>query len=216
MHIMQFEDRIHAGRLLAEELKKRYNSGDIIVYALPRGGVVTGKEIAKVLKAPLDLIITRKIGHPESPEYAIAAVSESGLLVANNKELIGISSEWIKKEIQKQKSEIVRRSKIYLGGRERFLPEGRTVILVDDGAATGLTLLAGIKELRRQKAKKIVVAVPVLPESTADLLRKKVDELVTIIIPPDEDFLGAVGSYYKRFDQVEDDEVIDIIESYVS
>lgn len=215
MSVMQFKDRVHAGRLLAKKLKKLYSSGDVTIYALPRGGVVTAKEIAKVLKAPLDLIITRKIGHPESPEYAIAAVSESGLLVANNKELMGISSEWIKEEIQRQKSEIVRRRKIYLGNRERLSPEGRTAILVDDGVATGFTLLAGIRELRRQKAKRIVIAVPVLPESAADAIRKKVDELVAIIISPDESFLGAVGSYYNRFDQVEDDEVIDIIESYV-
>ncbi|MEX2013080.1 MAG: phosphoribosyltransferase family protein [Candidatus Levyibacteriota bacterium] len=210
---MRFRDRTEAGQLLAQKLKK-YIGKDVVVYALPRGGVVTAVEIAKELHAPLDLIITRKISHPHSPEYAIAATAENGHIVGTRRELLEIDEEWLEGEIERQRKEAARRRKNYLHGREILSPQGKIAILVDDGVATGLTLRVGILELKHRNPSKLIVAVPVVPKSTAKILEKEADELVALEIPTDDNFLGAVSAYYESFPQVEDEEVIKTLDEH--
>lgn len=204
---MQFIDRVHAGKLLAQKLKS-YKNTNSVVYALPRGGVITGYEISKYLHIPLDIVLTRKISHPYDPEYAVAAVSESGC-VASSLSSEELDEAWFAAEIKRQQDEIRRRRKVYLA--PQISPEGKTAILVDDGAATGLTLEAGIMELKQKNVFKIIIAVPVLAASTEKKLLPRVDRVVAILVPLDKDFLGSVGSYYQNFLQVEDYEVIDIL-----
>lgn len=211
---MYFKNRTEAGRLLAKELGK-YRGKDVVVYALPRGGVVVGVEIARELHAPLDLIITRKIGHPYHEEYAIAATAENGHIAGERKELRSVDEEWLKKEIERQRKEAKRRREKYLQGKAEVPVEGKTAIIVDDGIATGLTMRVGIMELKHRNPKKIVVAVPVVPKSTAVVLKKESGgELVALDIPSDDVFMGAVGAYYYEFSPVEDEEVIATLKEY--
>ncbi|MBI5123302.1 ribose-phosphate diphosphokinase [Candidatus Roizmanbacteria bacterium] len=209
---MQFKDRIEAGQQLAQALKT-YQGQDVVVYALPRGGVVIALEIAKFLNAPLDLIIVRKIGHPSQPEYALAAVSDNDM-IGNQEELKSIDEKWLKEEVEKERLEIKRRRNNYLHDRKEISTEGKIAIIVDDGVATGLTMRAGIRELKNRHPQKIIVAVPVVPQSTAQILQKEAGALVTLDTPRDEEFLGAVGSYYEDFPQIKDEEVIAILKSY--
>lgn len=142
---MYFKNRVDGGRKLADLLKK-FKGKDVVIYALPRGGVVTAYEIAKEIQAPLDLIITRKIGHPYQPEYAIGAVAENGHSVFNKEEVAEIDENYLTSEAEKQKEEAKRRREIYLAGRKPIPYKGKVAILVDDGIATGLTMKAAIKE----------------------------------------------------------------------
>lgn len=201
---MTFPDRQTAGQQLAEKLQG-YAGQPVVVYALPRGGVVPGAEVAKTLQAPLDLIITRKIGHPLSPEYAIAAVTEDGELVRNEQEVARVDQAWFRDEVARQQAEAQRRRQRYLGQRTPVPVRGQTAILVDDGVATGLTVRAAIAELRQRQPKKIVVAVPVLPPEIAEMLKRDVDDLVYLDDPAR--YRGAVGAHYESFPQVADQEV---------
>ena len=179
------------------------------MYALPRGGVPLGVEVAKALHMPLDLIIPRKIGHPSNPEYAICAVGESGALVCNEAELSRVDQEWFQKQVQAEREEARRRRTYYLKGRESVSLKGKMAIIVDDGIATGLTMEAAIQDAKQQGPGKVVVAVPVAPRDTVDRLRREVDDFVTLDIP--EMYLGAVGAYYDNFTQVSDEEVSDML-----
>ncbi len=210
--VMLFKDRADAGKKLAAVLKK-YEGPETIVYALPRGGVVVGAEVANALHVPLDLVVTRKIGQPLNPEYAIAAVSENGKLVVNQNEVSQIDTSWFKEKIARQIAEAKRRRKKY-SSHDFLSPAGKIAILVDDGIATGLTMLAAIKELRSYAPKKLVVAVPVSPTDSTAIIRKQVDEFVCLHIDPE--YLGAVASYYSTFPQVEDEEVVEIMKNYLS
>ncbi|MCX6990057.1 MAG: phosphoribosyltransferase family protein [Chlamydiae bacterium] len=209
---MLFKNRQDAGNQLSQLLKK-YKNMDVVVYALPRGGVPVAAEISKFLHAPIDLLFAHKIGHPHQPEYAIAAVSESGHMVGPSPDLLlSIGNKWVESEKEHQIKEIKRKREKYLRGRKRISVENKIAILVDDGMATGLTMQVGIKELKDFHPKKIVVAVPVTPKSTAGLIKAMVDDFVGIEID-DYHFLGAVGAYYEEFKQVEDEEVIQILNS---
>lgn len=208
-----FRNRTEAGKLLAEKLKK-YKNKDVVVYALPRGGVMTAIEVAKFLHAPLDLVITRKISHPYNPEYAIAATAENGHIVGNRRELLQVDEDWLEEEIEKQRQEAARRREKYLHGRKMISPAGKIAILIDDGVATGLTLRVGILELNHRNPKKIIVAVPIVPKSTAAIIKSEADELITLAVPSDSEFMGAVGAYYEDFRQVSDEEVITILNDY--
>lgn len=208
---MIFADRKEAGQQLAKKLQ-HYENKDVVVYGLPRGGVVLAAEIAKELKAPLDLIIVRKIGYPYNPEYAIGAVAEDGHMVCNETERGSIDQAWFSQEKERQQKEAKRRREVYLGDRQPISAKDKYAILVDDGVATGLSLYCAISELKHQNPKKLIVAVPVSPLDTAERIRQLVDELVCLEIPTD--FLGAVGSYYQNFDQVTDEEVIKIIKKF--
>lgn len=210
---MYFKDRAEVGQLLSEKLKK-YKDKKVVVYALPRGGVITAVEIARELNSPLDLVITRKISHPSEPEYAIAATAENGHIIGSRRELMSVDEDWLESEVEKQRLEALRRRKKYLHGIKRISPKGKIAILVDDGVATGLTLRVGILELKHKNPKKIVVAIAVIPKSVAKEVEKDVDELIALEIPPDDNFLGSVGGYYDDFNQVGDKEVIAILKDH--
>lgn len=210
---MYFKDRRDAGRQLSQRLTP-YQNQQVIVYALPRGGIVLAEEIANALHAPLDLILAHKIGHPYQAEYAIAAISENGHMVGTQHELLSVNQTWLEQEKKRQLEEIKRKRNVYLKGKPSLSAKDKIAIIVDDGIATGLTMQVGILQLKDQHPKKIVVAVPVSPKQTADLLKTLVDDVVAIEIPGDHQFLGAVGAYYQYFDQVEDDEVIAILDQH--
>ena len=203
-----FRDRNDAGRQLAEKLAK-YRGQNAVVLALPRGGVVTGREIAQALGLPLDIAVVRKIGHPLSPEYAIGAVDDSGAIILNDAETESVSQAWLADEIEREKKEAERRVKAYRGGRKPIPISGKTALIVDDGIATGLSMRLVVRSLRAQNPARIVVAVPVASAEAVRGLRKEADEVITL--EPPEEFLGAVGAHYIEFEQVEDAEVIRLL-----
>lgn len=202
---MLFGDRHEAGRRLARCLEE-YRGGDAVVLALPRGGVVVGAEIAGALGLPLDVIISRKIGAPGNPEYAIGAVAENGEAQLNEAEIaaFGIPQRYIQGQVQQELQEIERRIQFYRAGHRLPDLEGRTVILVDDGIATGFTVMAAIKAVRAQRPRGVVLAVPVAPPESVEELQPQVDKLVCLATPVP--FL-AVGRFYRRFEQLSDEEV---------
>jgi|SRR3989338_9021139 len=208
---MHFKDRQHAAEQLAVSLRK-YAGKDTVVYALPRGGAVLGAYLAKKLGLPFDLILTRKIGHPYNPEYAIAAVAENGEIEKNEEELRHIDQQWFKQEVSRELAEIKRRRNLYLGDRKSVDPKGKTAIVVDDGLATGLTMKAAIMDLRAQKAKTVIAAVPVAPSDTAREIARLVDEIVILHIPAG---FAAIGLYYQDFPQVTDEEVVELVKSAI-
>lgn len=206
---MYFKNRIEAGKKLAEFFD-HINGQNAVVYALPRGGVVVGAEIARAISAPLDLIITRKIGHPMQPEYAIGAIAENGHSIFSKDEVLDIDEDYLKKEAEKQRQEAKRRRKVYLGGRQPISCRGKTAILVDDGIATGLTMKAAIKELKMHYfPQKIIVTVPVAPKDMVDEIKKMGVDVLAILTT--KDFLGSIGAYYQNFSPVEDEDVIKIM-----
>ncbi len=210
---MFFKNRKDAGIQLAHLLKE-YIGQDVVVFALPRGGIIPAEEIANLLHAPLSLIMAHKIGHPFQPEYAIAAISESGHLVGSSDELGAANEEWLKHKKIKEMEEIKRKRQLFLGDKNDIPLEGKIALIVDDGVATGLTMQAGILELRDRNPKKIIVVVPVVPRSTATRLKNMADDLVAVEIPDDNEYRGFVGAYYDEFYQVEDAEVIRILKRY--
>ncbi|MFH0937539.1 MAG: phosphoribosyltransferase family protein [Candidatus Daviesbacteria bacterium] len=205
---MHFKNRVEAGDKLAESLRN-YQGQKAVIYALPRGGVVVGAEIAKKLGLPLDLIIVRKIGHPYNPEYAIGAVTENGTIILNEEEKQEIDPEWLKKEVQTQQEEAKRRKDLYLPINHKISANNQIAIIVDDGIATGLTMQAAIKEIRQQNPQRIVIAVPIIPKDTVQKLTSEGIEIIAL----DElkEFVGAVGAYYDFFPQLSDEEVIELI-----
>lgn len=208
---MYFKDRIEAGRKLAKALGS-INGKNAVIYALPRGGVVVGAEIAKAIEAQLDLIITRKIGHPYQPEYAIGAIAENGHFVLNENEIPKIDQGYLISETERQKQEIKRRREVYLRGKQPISCKDKIAILVDDGIATGLTIKAAIRELKAHYyPQKIIAAVPVVPKDIVEELKQEDVEVVSIIITPE--FLGSIGAYYQDFAPVSDEEVIRIMKA---
>ena len=207
---MRFKDRADAGRKLAQALDS-YANQDGVVYALPRGGVVLGVEVARALRMPLDLLIPRKLGHPLQPEYAIGAVVESGEMVVNQWEVSRVDPQWFKQEVEAERREARRRRQLYLGGRAPVAVKGRIAIIVDDGIATGLTMEVAIRDARHREPGRLVVAVPVAPPETVERLAREVDEFVVLDRSPY--YLGAVGAYYDYFMQVSDDEVVALLRS---
>lgn len=205
---MRFKNRQEAGRKLAEKLQE-YKDQDAVVFSLPRGGTVLGAEIAKELNIPHSLVITRKIGHPYNPEYAICAVGEHTEPLCNEAERAQMEDDWFEEAAKEERAEIKRRQQTYLKDREPVSAGGKTAIIVDDGIATGFTILVAIQELKLQSPSKIIVAVPVAPPGTAELIRARADELVALDIP--KIYAGAVGAYYKEFPQTTDQEVIDLL-----
>ncbi len=206
-----FKDRTEAGMRLAEKLEEFSKQENVLVLALPRGGVVTGVEIARRLKAPLDVLIVRKIGHPWQPELAVGAVSETGTVVYNEDVVssAGVTKEYLHAEVARQKEEIARRQQLYRRGRTIKKLTDKTVILVDDGVATGATMKSAVETLKRETIKKLIVAVPVAPPSTASELRRMADAFVCIETPGD---FMSVGSYYDNFPQVIDADVVKLLE----
>ena len=207
-----FTDRTEAGRRLAEQLK-RFKDQAPVVLALPRGGVPVAYEVAKALEAPLDLVLVRKIGAPFQPELAIGAVVDGELpeLVVNRDVLTEyrIPESYLESERQRQLGEIERRRQLYLAGRPRAPVRERTAIVIDDGIATGATMEAALLATRRAGPKRLVLAIPVAPPDTLERLRPEVDEVVCLMVPA---FLGAIGSFYRDFRQLGDDEVVELLQ----
>ena len=202
---MRFSDRKEAGRKLAAKLKG-YRGSDTVVYALPRGGVVLGYEISQALRVPLDLVITRKIGHPYNPEYAVGAITEDGEALYEEREKAEVDQDWLRHAAGKEQGEALRRRNVYLKGKKRTFAQGKRVIVVDDGVATGLTLRAAILSLRKDKPRELIVAVPVAPHDVVQVLKKEADKV--IVLEDAQEYLGAVGAYYDEFLQVSDEEVV--------
>lgn len=197
-----FRDRMDAGQKLASELKTKYPKiKNGVVLALPRGGVVIGYEIAKKLDCPLDIIVTRKIGAPLNPEYAIAAVSEHEMIVSPRE---NPDKKYLEEETKKERQEIARRVREYRGDRLEIDLKNKTAIIVDDGLATGLTMIAAIKEIRLSKPAKIIIAVPVAPPETVENLKRIVDDIIVLNTEP---LFFAVGQFYEDFAEVSDEDV---------
>ncbi|MBZ9791114.1 phosphoribosyltransferase [Rhizobium sp. 3T7] len=207
----QFLDRVDAGRQLATKLVK-LKLDRPVVYALPRGGVPGALEIARALNAPLDVILVRKIGAPGAPEVALGAVvdGESAETVINQNVRLASSADdaYLERARQRELVELERRRALYLGNRARVDPKGRTVVIVDDGLATGATAKAAVIALRGQGAAKIVLAIPVAPEETLAEMRQYAD--VVVCLHPAKDFWG-VGSFYEDFHQLTDEETIGLL-----
>ena len=205
-----FFDRYDAGNQLATKLQS-YKNTDTVVLALPRGGVLVGYEIATDLGLPLDIIITRKIGHPFNKEVAICAVTEDGRRVCDDWGLCGLDDDsWLRHETEVAMTEAVRRRKMY-GAKTQLSITNKTVIVTDDGVATGLTMKAALLMVRAQKPKKIILAIPVCPRDVLAELTDLVDEVV--ILDKDKEFRGAVGLYYTHFAEVYDKEVVVCLKS---
>lgn len=204
--MLPFANRSEAGKCLARALNAYAGRKDILVLALPRGGVPVALEIAKALGAELDVIVVRKLGVPYQEELAMGAIASGGAKVLNEDVIssLGLSEETIEAVVRKEAQELSRRERLFRG--ERPFPEvkGRTVILVDDGLATGATMRAAVAALRQLQPAAIVVAVPVAPLDTVAKLRQEVDDLICLATP--ENFY-AVGQWYVDFSQVSDEEV---------
>jgi putative phosphoribosyl transferase len=204
-----FVNRVDAGKRLASALKN-FSGKHGIVLAIPRGGVVVGFEIAKVLNLPLDVIIPRKIGAPDNPELAIGAVAEDGTAILDNNliKYLGVSLEYIKEERERQKQEIERRLKLYR--QDASYPDLKSldVIVVDDGIATGSTMKAALASVKNRGAASITVAVPVGPPSTIEELNEMADRVVCLYTP---EYFKAIGEFYTDFSQTSDEEVIGLM-----
>jgi predicted phosphoribosyltransferase len=193
-----FRDRREAGRVLAEKLAAYANRSDVLVLALPRGGVPVGYEVAGALGAPLDVFVVRKLGVPGYEELAMGAVATGGVLVLNDQlvERLGIPQHIIDAVAARERQELARRERLYRSGRPPLDVRGRTVILVDDGLATGATMHAAIQALRQQNPARIVVAVPTASPETCEEMRARADDVICGITPEPFD---AVGRWYRDF-----------------
>ena len=196
------KDRVDAGRRLAERLSTYQESKNVIVLAIPRGGVEVGRVIADALNIPLDVVVTRKIGMPGHSELAIGAVDRDGEVVMRDSSLV--DEQTLKSLIDKECAEIVRREAMYRAGRDPLHVQEKMVILVDDGIATGMTMEAAIRWARRQDPQKLILAVPVVAHDTLRRLKPLVDDCVVLEIP---DLFFAVGMFYNEFPQLSDDDV---------
>lgn len=207
----RFLDRYDAGRRLAEQLRHHANRPDTIVLALPRGGVPVGYEVANALAAPLDIMLVRKLGVPGHEELAMGAIATGGVEVLNQETIsaLQIPAGAIERVAAVERRELERREQVFRGDRPPPEVSGKTVVLVDDGLATGSTMLAAARALRNLGASRIVAAVPVAARETCDALREVVDEMVCLETP--EPFY-AVGLWYEEFDQTSDDEVQSVLE----
>ena len=207
---MRFRNRSEAGRLLAGTLDRYKGRNDLLVLALPRGGVPVAYEVAKALNAPLDVFIVRKLGVPGHEELAMGAIASGGVRALNRSviEQLNISQSAIDAAATREGEELQRRERLYRGGKPSPDIAGRTVILVDDGLATGATMKAAVVALRQQNPAKIVVAVPIAPAETCDELQRLADEVVCAVTP---ELFWAVGQWYEDFDQTTDAEVTELI-----
>ncbi|MCM5681973.1 phosphoribosyltransferase [Schlegelella sp. S2-27] len=206
-----FDDRAHAGRLLAARVKA-LSLHDPLVIALPRGGVPVGAEVARELQAPLELLLVRKIGAPWQPELAVAAVVDGSPpeLVVDDHALraVGCGRAHVEAQLPYALAEIERRRAAYLGAEAPVDPSGRDVVVVDDGLATGTTARAALRALRRRRVRRLVLAVPVAARESLEALRGEADDVACLSTP---EHFEAVSPYYRRFEQLEDGEVVELI-----
>ena len=202
-------EAVSEGRRLADELLV-FKDKRPVVLALPRGGLPIGFEAAKALAAPLDLIFVRKIGAPNQPELALGAVADGGhpFTIRNDDviRMLGVSESYLQEEIRRKLAEIDRRRTLYLAGRPRVDVKGRTAIVVDDGIATGATVRAALRSVRKGQPARLVLAVPVAPPETIEVLKDDADEVICLETPVQ---FFAISMFYRRFEQVSDQEVVD-------
>lgn len=207
-----FSNRTDAGRQLAQELASYRKRDDILVLALPRGGVPVAAVVARELNAPLDVLIVRKVGLPDNPELAMGAVASGDVEIVNERvtKSWGIGRQQFTEIAQRELKEMARREELYRHGRAPLSVEDKRVILVDDGIATGSTVKAAVKAVRKLEASSVIVAVPVAAESTVRELEAEADEVVCVHTPAD---FRSVGANYQDFSQTSDTEVCELLES---
>ncbi len=201
-----FRDRVEAGEVLAAALAGRFEKERVVVLAIPRGGVVVAVPVARALGAPLDVVIPHKLGAPGNPELAIGAIAP-GVRVLDDRliRVLGVPSAYVQQEVEVQEAEIERRARLYREDRVAPTLEGATAIVVDDGVATGATAIAALRWARSQGTSRVVFAAPVGPAATVRRLARECDDVVLVETPRT---FSAVGEWYRRFDQVTDQEVL--------
>jgi putative phosphoribosyl transferase len=206
-----FADREDAGRKLAEKLSHYANKRDVVVLGIPRGGLPVAFEVAARLCVPLDVFLLRKLGVPGHEELAFGAIASGGVRVLDHETIdaLGIPERAVEQVTSTERRELERRARVYRGDRPPLDVKKKTVIVVDDGIATGSSMRAGIRALRQLQPKRIVVAVPVAPLRTCSLLKSEVDELVCLQTPP---LFHAIGQFYADFSQVSDQEVLALLD----
>jgi putative phosphoribosyl transferase len=207
---MLFQDRAEGGRVLAERLRHYAGRSDVIVLALPRGGVPVGYEVARALRAPLDVFLVRKLGVPGQEEYAMGAIASGGVRFLDEDAVrqLGISALAIERVARAEQVELERRERSYRGSQPAPKVAGRTVILVDDGLATGSTMRAAVEALRHQKPERLVIGVPVGAQESCEELKREADEVVCAATPHP---FRAVGLWYRNFPQTTDGEVQELL-----
>ncbi len=207
---MVFENREDAGRRVAAQLAGYAGRADVLVLGIPRGGVPVAFEVARALDAPLDVFLSRKLGVPGQEELAFGAVAGGNVRVLDEELIseLSISGAQIEEITLRVRAELERRERLYRDGRSAPDVDGKTVVLVDDGIATGSSMLAAIKTLRHMRPARLVLAVPVAPASTCRRLREQVDELVCVHMP---ELFYAIGQFYEDFSQVADEEVVELL-----
>jgi putative phosphoribosyl transferase len=207
---MRFRDRTDAGRQLAARLAAFANRRDVVVLALPRGGLPVAAEVSRELNVPLDIFLVRKLGVPGHVELAMGAIASGGVRVLSQDliEELGIPYSLVEQVAERERLELERRDRLYRGNRQMRALAGHTVIVIDDGLATGSTMEAAVSALRAHRPARIVVAVPVGAPETCQRLAQVADEVVCVLTPVP---FNAVGLWYERFDQVTDDEVIAVV-----
>ncbi len=213
MKATYFSNREEAGDRLAEALKDYGGNPDVVVLGIPRGGVVVAARIAEKLGAPLDVVMSHKIGAPGNPELAIGAVSSTGGVVLDDEILsfLGVPDSYIDAEIERQREELDRKVRKYRSGRQAVPLNEKIVIVADDGIATGSTMVASLRAIKREEPRKLIVAAPVASREAMYRLRREADEVVVLLTPSS---FWAVGYYYADFKQVSDEEVIKLLEKF--
>ena len=202
-----FRNRTEAGILLAERLAK-FKGENGIVLAVPRGGVPVAYQVAKELNMPLEVILTKKIGHPNNKEFAIGAASLHDYFVVPHS---GVSSDYVEQELQRIRKRLREMQLAFMGKNKPEDLRGKTVIVVDDGIATGNTLLGTIRLLKKREPAKIIIAVPVAADTSVRKLEREADEVVAVLMPSD---LYGIGAYYRDFSQLSDDDVIEYLKDF--
>lgn len=204
-------NRVEAGRRLVEPLLKYANRCDVIILALPRGGVPVAYEVATALKVRLDLMLVRKLGVPSHPEYAMGALASGGIQILNDDAMRvqSIDRAGFESVVAREARELSRREHAYRGSRPPLQLKGQAVILIDDGLATGSSMMAAVHAVRTQAPSRIVVAVPVAPPETVEALQSEVDEVICLLIPK---WMMSIGRWYLDFSQTSDEEVIDLMQ----
>lgn len=211
----RFADRHEAGRLLAKHLQHLAGRDDLLVLGLARGGVPVAAEVAQALQAPMDVLVVRKLGAPGQPELAIGAIASGGVKVLSRDLIaqLGVSESRLAAEVEKQREKLRDRERRYRGNRPFPDPEGRTLVVVDDGLATGSTMEAAIEALRARRPRAIIVAVPCAPRRVSPRILAQADEFVAVSQPP---HFMAVGECYRQFDQTSDEEVRNALARHAS